>query len=61
MGKFDDDGLGPVEDDPYADLFADCSTPEEVLALQCEIEKARVSHPGAASESGSTDCVAPVP
>lgn len=40
MGKFDDDGLEPVEDDPYADLFADCSTPEEVLALQREIEKA---------------------
>jgi hypothetical protein len=40
MGKFDDDGLEPAEDDPYVNLFADCSTPEEVLALQREIEEA---------------------
>ena len=40
MGKFDDDGLEPVEDDPYAELFADCSTPEDVRALQREIEEA---------------------
>ena len=40
MGKFDDDGLEPVEDDPYAELFADCSTPKTCSALQREIEEA---------------------
>ncbi|WP_395690685.1 hypothetical protein [Nocardioides sp.] len=27
-----------VEDDPYAEFFADCTTAEEVLALQAEID-----------------------
>lgn len=40
MGKFDDSGLEPVKHDPYAELFADCSTPDEVLALQAEIDAA---------------------
>lgn len=32
-----------VKDDPYADLFADCTTAEEVLTLQREIEAAEQS------------------
>lgn len=40
MGKFDDSGLERVEDDPYADLFADCSTSEQVQELQAEIKEA---------------------
>lgn len=43
MGKFDEDGMKPVEDDPYADLFADCVTSEDVLQLQKEIEEAESS------------------
>lgn len=31
------------KDDPYADLFADCTTPEEVLQLQQEIDAAERS------------------
>jgi hypothetical protein len=31
------------KDDPYADLFAACTTPEEVLALQAEIDAAEAS------------------
>lgn len=40
MGKFDDSGLERVVDDPYADLFADCSTSEQVQELQAEIKEA---------------------
>lgn len=29
-----------VEDDPYAELFADCTTVEDVLQLQADIDKA---------------------
>lgn len=45
MGKFDDAGMRQIkdEDDPYAELFADCTTPEEVLQLQREIEEAESS------------------
>jgi hypothetical protein len=43
-GKFDDDALAGarprlVADDPYFELFADCTTPEQVLELQREIEE----------------------
>lgn len=38
--KFVEHGPQPVKDDPYAELFADCTTPEEVLELQAEIEAA---------------------
>lgn len=43
MGKFDDDFIRKDEDDPYAELFADCTTPEQVLELQKEIEAAEQS------------------
>lgn len=43
MGKFDDGGMKPVEDDPYAELFADCVTAADVLQLQKEIEEAERS------------------
>lgn len=33
----------PEAEDPYADLFADCETPEDVLQLQREIEEAERS------------------
>lgn len=32
-----------AEDDPYAELFADCTTAEDVLQLQREIEEAERS------------------
>lgn len=35
--KFTEGGLERVKDDPYAELFADCRTAEEVVALQQEI------------------------
>jgi hypothetical protein len=41
--KFEDSDSGKpsrVVDDPYAELFADCTTPEQVLELQREIEQA---------------------
>lgn len=38
--KFNGDSVEKVEDDPYAELFADCTTAEEVLQLQKEIEEA---------------------
>lgn len=43
MGKFDDRFIEVDEDDPYAELFADCTTAEEVLQLQAEIEAAERS------------------
>lgn len=43
MGKFDDDGMTAVEDDPYAELFADCTTVEQIQELQAEIEAAEAS------------------
>ena len=43
MGKFDDKFIREVEDDPYAELFADCTTPEQVLELQREIEAAEAA------------------
>ena len=43
MGKFDDKFITQDEDDPYAELFADCTTPEQVLELQAEIEAAEQS------------------
>ena len=41
--KFIDTGLKPAEDDPYAELFADCTTAEDILQLQAEIEAAERS------------------
>lgn len=44
--KFTDPASGApqrVTDDPYAELFADCVTPEDVLQLQAEIEAAERS------------------
>ena len=38
--KFNDEALSRVEDDPYAELFADCVTTADVLQLQAEIEAA---------------------
>lgn len=32
-----------VKDDPYVDLFAECTTTEEVLELQREIEAAEAN------------------
>jgi len=32
-----------VKDDPYAELFADCRTAEDVLQLQREIDEAESS------------------
>lgn len=45
MGKFDDNLFldKPAEDDPYAELFADCETVEQVLELQAEIDAAEAS------------------
>lgn len=49
MAKFDkmnDPASGrpqKVTDDPYAELFADCTTPEQVLQLQREIDEAERS------------------
>ena len=46
MGKFDEAASGnpePVADDPYADLFADCVTADDVLQLQREIEGAEAA------------------
>lgn len=48
MGKFDDTnddkGFRPApEADPYAELFADCRTAEDVLQLQREIDAAEAS------------------
>ena len=40
MGKFDDAGLEPVLNDPYAELFADCRTVEDVLELCRDIAEA---------------------
>lgn len=42
MSKMNDPDSGmpvPAKDDPYAELFADCKTVEDVLALQAEIER----------------------
>lgn len=38
MGKFDEDGMRPV-DDPFAELFAECKTEEDVLRLIEEIKQ----------------------
>lgn len=38
IDRFNDSGLKPVEDDPWAELFADCTTTEDVLQLQAEID-----------------------
>lgn len=42
-GKFTDPLSGDpqrADDDPYAELFADCKTVEDVLQLQRDIEEA---------------------
>ena len=41
--KFTDSGMKPADDDPYAELFADCTTAEDVLQLQREIDEAERS------------------
>lgn len=41
IDKMNDDASGrprKVKDDPFAELFADCGTVEEVLQLQAEID-----------------------
>lgn len=44
--KFEDTDSGlfkKVKDDPYEELFADCTSPEDVLQLQRDIESAEAS------------------
>lgn len=41
--KFNGPTVERVKDDPYAELFADCVTTEDVLQLQADIEAAEAS------------------